>query len=83
MKCSLINLFLLCRNFASQYSEQNFFFGTSTGGTGHPHHNKTVQGAEHNSSTGKRRKKQIAKYSRFLRRIQLERLKMTDWGRNM
>jgi hypothetical protein len=43
---------------------------------------KTVQGAEHNSSTEKR-KKQTAKYSRFLRRIQLERLKMADWGRNM
>jgi hypothetical protein len=29
---------------------------TSTGETGHPHHNKTVQGAEHNSSTGKKKK---------------------------
>jgi hypothetical protein len=55
---------------------------TSTGGTEHPHHNKTVQGAEHNSSTEKR-KKQTVKYSRFLQRIQLERLKMADWGRNM
>jgi hypothetical protein len=55
---------------------------TSTGETGHPHHNKTVQGAQHNSGTGKR-KKQTVKCSRFLQCIQLERLKMADWGRNM
>jgi hypothetical protein len=32
---------------------------TSTGGIGHPHQNKTVQGAEHNRSTEKRKKQTV------------------------
>jgi hypothetical protein len=39
----------------TQFISHRSYTHTRTGETGHPHHNKTVQGAEHNSSTEKKK----------------------------